>query len=389
MKITDVETFLVGNPWKRWLFLRVNTSNGLYGVSEATLYRGSHSVLTHLNEVKSAYIGRDPLRVEKIWYEWFRNSFNRTSDATTVTALTGIEIACLDIIGKQYGAPIHQLLGGSMRDKVRVYANGWYGHVTTPSEWAERAKKVAHRGYTALKFDPFGSAYMQISEKEFKHAVEIVGAVRESVGDDVDLLIEGHGRFNVASAIRVGRALERFNPAWYEEPIPPENLNLLREVKAKVNIPIATGERLITKHDFNKLLRLDTVDVIQPDILNTGGILEAKKISAMAEANYVSVAPHQAEGPICTAVCAQLDACIPNFYIQESFDEFDVSWRNSVVRNPVRIENGWMHVPSGPGLGIDINEKEVAKHPVTNDEDFNLFSDGWEDRSLPPSRRSH
>jgi len=386
MRITDVETYLVGNPWKRWLFLKVNTSNGLYGVSEATLYQGSASVLTHLKETRSRYIGKDPLQVERIWFEWFRNSFNRTTDATTISALTGIEIACLDIIGKHFGAPIHQLLGGPVQKKLRLYANGWYTHAKTPAEWGEKARSATRKGYTALKFDPFGDAYMQIAEKDLRKAEKIVASVRESVGDDVDLMIEGHGRFNVASAVRVGRALEKYRPAWFEEPIPPENIHLLHEVRSKVNIPIATGERLITKHDFNKLLRLDSVDVIQPDILNTGGILETKKIAAMAEANYVSVAPHQAEGPICTAVCAQLDACISNFYIQESFDEFDVPWRNSLVRDPVRIESGWMYVPSKPGLGIDINVKEVLKHPPERDEDFNLFSQGWEDRNLPTRR---
>jgi galactonate dehydratase len=385
MKITDFETYVIGNPWKRWVFAKLLTSNGRFGISEATLYQESAAVVSELNEKRSFFIGKDPMRIEAIWSEWYRDSFARNSSAVSITALSAIEVACWDLVGKELGCPIYTLLGGNIRDRVKLYANGWYTHLSSPEEYAAKASKVVQMGYGALKVDPFGTSYMSPHNDQIKSAVKIIQAIREAVGEDIDILVEGHGRFTPESAIRIAKLMEPLNPRWFEEPVPPEDVEALLCVKNKTTIPIATGERLVTKYAFAPLLDRHAVDIIQPDIVNTGGILEAKKISSMAEAHYVTVAPHQAEGPIATATCLQLDACIPNFEIQESFDEFDVGWRKELLTNGFEIIGGQMSIPDTPGLGIELNMKAVEAHLAKNETDFNLFSEGWENRNLPRS----
>ncbi len=383
MKIQNIETYIIANPWKRWVFVRLETSNGLYGVAEATLYGESSAVVAELQERRKFYIGKDPFQVEKIWSDWYRDSFNRNASAVNITAMSAIETACWDIIGKQYGAPIYSLLGGSIRERVKIYANGWYTHVSAPEEFAAKARKVARKGYRAIKFDPFGTLYLTAETQEIKRAVKIVEEVRNAVGDKVELLIEGHGRFTPETAIRIAKQIEPYSPRWFEEPVPPEDLQALKRVSDKTTIPIASGERVLTKYGFAPLIESHVVDIIQPDIINTGGILEAKKISAIAEAHFVTVAPHQAEGPLATATCLQLDACIPNFLIQESFDEFDIEWRNDLVTHPIEIENGYMMIPKRPGLGTGLNMEHVKAHLARDMTDFNLFERGWESRNLP------
>ncbi len=383
MKIQNIETFVIGNPWKRWVFVRLETSNGLYGNSEATLYGEASAVVSELGERRRYYISKDPFQVEKIWNDWYRDSFNRNNSAVNVTAMSAIETACWDIIGKHFGAPIYALLGGQVRDRVKVYANGWYTHAASPENFGKKARAVKRMGYRAMKFDPFGTAYLSADHGQIEKAVRIVEAVREAVGEDVDLLIEGHGRFTAETAIRIAKRIEVYNPRWFEEPVPPEDIDALKSVSMKTSIPIASGERVLTKYGFAPLVESHAVDIIQPDIINAGGILEGKKISALADAHFINVAPHQAEGPIATATCLQLDACIPNFEIQESFDEFDIGWRNDLVKNPPVVKDGKMLIPNRPGLGVELNMKAVEKHLATRVTDFSLFEKGWENRNLP------
>ncbi len=320
MEIRDFRTHLIGNPWKRWVFLELETSTGLIGLSEATLYLESSAVISELEEKRNFFIGKDPAQVEKIWNEWYRDSFSRNNSAVNVTAMSAVETACWDIIGKIHGTPIYELLGGAMRNKVKVYANGWYTHAVSPDDYARKAKAVVAKGYKALKFDPFGTMYLSGDVDQISRAVAIIKTVREAVGESIELLIEGHGRFTPETAVRIAKMIEEYSPRWFEEPVPPEDLQALKHVADKTNIPIATGERVLTKYGFAPLIESGAVDIIQPDIINCGGLMETKKISAMAEAHYVLVAPHQAEGPLATATCLQLDACIPNFEIQESFE---------------------------------------------------------------------
>jgi galactonate dehydratase len=383
MKIKEIQTYLVDNPWKKWLFVRLETNDGSYGISEGTLYGESSAVIAELKEKQKWYIGKSPFEIEKLWSEWYRDSFNRSSSAANITALSAVETACWDIVGKHYGAPIYSLLGGSMRDKVRIYANGWYTHISSREQFAERAREVVKRGYTALKFDPFGTAYLSETTKNISEYVKTIAAVRNAVGDSVELLIEGHGRFTPETAIRIAKSIEQYSPRWFEEPVPPEDLMGTKHVSSKTTIPIAAGERILTIYGFAPWIESQAVDIIQPDIINAGGILQGKKISALADAHNVMVAPHQAEGPIATATCLQLDSCISNFEIQESFDEFDIEWRKDILKKPLRIENGYMYIPSDPGLGVDLDLDNLEKHISTGNPDFNLFEVGWENRNLP------
>jgi galactonate dehydratase len=223
-----------------------------------------------------------------------------------------------------------------------------------------------------------------MNREELNHAVEIVGAVREAVGPDVDLLIEGHGRFTPGMAVEVADRLEPFDPTWFEEPCPPDNVDGLRKVAEKSRIPIATGERGVSKHAFRDLVTETDVDIIQPDLANAGGVTEGKKIAAIAEAEHVSFAPHNPQGPVATAVSAHVDASVPNFTIQEVFEDYDVDWKGDLLDEPVRIEDGRLHVPEGPGLGVDLDMDAVAEHEYTGEEDIHLdlFEEGWETRSM-------
>lgn len=391
MKISGVQTYLVDDPWKKWLFVRVETSDGSYGLAEATLYGESEAVVAELEKSRSKYIGRDPFLIEKLWNDWYRDSFNRSASAPSLTALSALETACWDIVGKHYGAPIYGLMGGAVRDDVKVYANGWYTHVGSAEEFAQRAKEVVRKGYRALKFDPFETTYLSAPTGDIRRYAEVIGAVREAVGEDVEILVEGHGRFTAETAVRIAKKIEQYNPRWFEEPVPPEDLEALKTVAAKTTIPIASGERVITIYGFAPLVESHAVDIIQPDLINTGGLLQSKKISALADAHFVTVAPHQAEGPLATATCLQLDACIQNFEIQESFDEFDIGWRRDILTEPIEVRDGRMAIPKRPGLGVDLNMKEVEKHIVkaAKRPDFNLFEKGWENRNLPKRGRKN
>ncbi len=388
MKITGLETYIVGNPWKRWVFVQLETSTGLQGISEATLYGESSAVVAELEERKKYYIDSDPFQIEKNWNEWYRDSFNRNASAVNVTAMGAVETACWDLLGKHYGAPIHALFGGDASSTVKVYANGWYTGARSADDFGEKAKEVKARGYTALKFDPFGTAYMSATQGEVERAIERVRAVREAVGDYVDILVEGHGRFKPETAVRIAKLMEEYNPRWFEEPVPPEDIMALREVKSKTTIPIASGERVLTNYGFAPLIESRAVDVVQPDLVNTGGIMQGKKISALAEPHFITVAPHQAEGPVATAACLQLDACIPNFEIQESFDEFDVEWRNDLLKEALTVEGGEMKVPTKPGLGVELDMRAVEEHLATDVTEFNIFQEGWEDRNMKGTRRT-
>ena len=239
------------------------------------------------------------------------------------TALSGLDLAIWDLKGKALGVPVYELLGGPFMDRIRVYANGWYTNPGTPEQNAEEAKAVVAKGYTAMKFDPFGQHnYYTLSSSEAQLAVDRVAAVREAVGPDVDILVEVHAKFNVATAVMVGKRLEEYRPFWFEEPVSYENVSEMAQVRSRVNIPIATGERLYLKFPFYELVSADAVDILQPDICNAGGITELKKIAAIAESRHVLMAPHNTNSPVGTAASFHLVASLPNLLIQEYHAEF-------------------------------------------------------------------
>ena len=279
-----------------------------------------------------------------------------------MSAISGIEMAMWDISGKFYNAPVHALLGGKVRDKVKMYANAWFIDAKEPEEFAKCAKKTVDLGVKALKWDPFGKSHMTIENDVLSKAVDIVGAVREAVGNSVDLLIECHGRFNPYTAVKISKALEKFNIFLMEEPCPPDNFEALAYVRSKSNIPISGGERVYSIYGFEDLFAKGAVDIAQPDIFHTGGIYESKKVAAMAEAKHIPVSFHNPSGPISNAAILNLAATVPNFIIHEIMLT-DGAFRKDITNEKVVFDDGYILIPDKPGIGIEVNEEEIAKHP--------------------------
>lgn len=361
MKITDIKTFVVDCYRTNWVFVKVETDEGISGVGEGTLEYKEKALLGAVEHIKSALVGKDPRQIEKHYHDIYRGAYWR-GGAVLMSALSAVETALWDILGKSLGVPVYQLLGGKVNDDCRIYVNGWFAGAKEPEEFAEKAKTAVERGVTALKWDPFGKSYLQISNQDLDRALRCIAAVREAVGNQVDLLIEGHGRFDVPTGIKIARELEPFHPMWFEEPVPPNNLEALQAVREKSPVPIAAGERLYTRFDYNELFRTRAADYIQPDVSHAGGILELKKIAAAAEVHYIPFAPHNPSGPIANAATLQLAACCPNFCILEIMYS-DVAYRKYVTDESLTYKGGRIQIGDKPGLGITLNEEECRKHP--------------------------
>jgi galactonate dehydratase len=383
MKITQLRTFVLGSGWRNLILLRLETDQpGLYGIGEATVQWGDEGMLGYLVSLEKRYLlGQDPRDIEALWERVYRNEYWR-KDFFVCSALGGVEMACWDILGKTLGVPVWRLLGGKFRDKIRAYANGWYQVERTPEAIAKRAQAVLKMGYTALKIDPFGAGSYEMSEEEKQRSVEIIRNVREAIGPECELFIEMHGRFATHTAIDMCHRLAPYRPGWFEEPVPPENMQALLEVRravAHLGIPVAAGERLFTRFAYLDLFKDRAVDIIQPDVCHAGGLSETRKIAAMAEAHYMPVAPHNACSPVGTMASVHLAACTPNFKIQESFDDMVEPWvREAIIGRP-EVKDGYFSLPEGPGLGVDLNEAVIAAHPPM--EGFmDFWKPGWEKR---------
>ena len=361
MKITDIKTFVVDCFRTNWVFVKVYTDEGICGVGEGTLEYKEKALCGAVEHIKNYLTGKDPRTIEKHYHDIYRDAYWR-GGAVLMSALSAVECALWDILGKSLGVPVYQLLGGKVNEDCRIYVNGWFSGAKTPDEFAEKAKAAVKRGVTAMKWDPFGKSYMQISNKDLDTALECVAKVREAVGNDVDLLIEGHGRFDVPTGIKIAKELEQFKPMWFEEPVPPDNIDALKAVRDKSPVAISAGERLYTRFDYNKLFALRAADYIQPDVSHAGGIAELKKIAAAAESNYIPFAPHNPSGPVANAATLQLAACCPNFCILEIMYS-DVDYRKKVTDENLVYENGRIQIGDKPGLGIELNEEECLKHP--------------------------
>lgn len=379
MKISDVKTFVVGTPWRNLTFVRVLTDEGLSGIGEVRMLNHTDALLGYFSEaVPNHVLGHDPFNIEDLVQRMYRNDFARAGEIA-MSAIATIEIACWDIMGQALGQPVYRLLGGAVRDRIKAYANGWYTGERTPEEFHAAAKCVVAQGYRALKFDPFGSGFYELDLPERGRVIELVESVRAAVGPEVEILIEMHGRFNPATAIEMARELERFKPSWVEEPVPPENLAALKKVAEKINIPIATGERIHTRYDYRELLELQAADYIQPDITHFGGLLEVKKLAAWAENYYVLLAPHNVGGPVSTAAALHFAASTPNFKIQEHFNDFADAWVKSVAPGNPEVVDGYFALPQGPGLGVKFDEEAAQAHP-RQPVFFNLFAENWHRR---------
>lgn len=384
MRISALRTAVLGTPWRNLTFLTVETDEGLRGVGEVRMLNHTDALLGYLAEAGPNHIiGSDPFKIEDLVRRMFRNDFARAGEIA-MSAIAIVEMACWDIVGQALGVPVYQLLGGAVRQRIPAYANGWYTVERTPAEFHAAAQKVVARGYRALKVDPFGAGFYELTRAEKLRSIALIEAVRDAVGPEVEILVEMHGRFNPATAVELARELARFAPGWFEEPVPPENLRALKKVAdavAPLGVPVATGERLHTAYEFRELFEQQAADIIQPDITHCGGILATKKLAAWAEAYYMLVAPHNVGGPVATAAALHLAACTPNFKIQEHFNDFADAWVQGAASGlpPVDPSDGCFALPEGPGLGIRLDEEFIAAHP-REQVFFNLFEEDWHRR---------
>ncbi len=365
MRITGLQTFLVNAHWRNWTIVRLDTDSGLSGYGEGTLEGREQTVETAIRELERYLVGKDPFQIERHFQEMYRRAF-WTGGAVLNSAISAVDMALWDIKGKALGVPVYELLGGRVRDRIKLYANAWYKGGASPEEMADQAKETIARGFKGLKFNPFirreGYDFYRLDNDILWTGVDCVAAVREAIGPSIDLYIDCNGVFNtVGNAVRVAKLLEPYNIGFIEEPIPHENLSEMAYFRRKVNIPVATGERLFTTFTFQQLLEIEGADIVQPDLCHCGGIWEARKIAAIADTHYVAMAPHNPNGAVGHSATVQLAASVPNFLVLEYFPP--ESWRESVVSDSFAIEDGWLEIADRPGLGIEFNEEEAAKRP--------------------------
>jgi len=366
MKVTDVKHFLAhpGGRGKNLCFVKVETDEGVYGWGEAyTQSDRDTQVTAHIDQLKRYLIGRDPRNIKHFMQIAYDDFAGRRSAMDLWCALSGIEQAMWDITGKVAGMPVHMLLGGACRSRIRVYANGWSGS-TNPLTLAERAQEVVEMGFTAMKFDPIPGPWRTYVSKDVENAaIENVEAVRDAVGWDVDILVEMHRRLAPMHARRIAREIERFRPFWYEEPVLAENIDALAAVKRDINLPVVTGEELYTKFEFREVFEKQAADIINPDVCNVGGILELKEIAAMAEPYFVVVSPHNYNSTtLGLAATMQVSAAIPNFLITEYFVNLE-EFGKDIAKVPFEVKDSYIQVPTTPGIGIDLDEDRLANYP--------------------------
>jgi galactonate dehydratase len=372
MKVSAVKTYLVQPPGaKAACFVKVETDEGLYGWGEAYTVTAQERALAQLCDDLGAYlIGRDPLHIRHFTHAMYRDVAIKRGGLDFYSALSGLEIALWDIAGKHFGTPVYNLLGGPCRGRIRVYGHlvGSADGLTGPEGLARKAQNTLKHaaGYTAVKFDPFPGPWQTWVERDVERAaIENVAAVREAVGPETDILIEVHRRLAPRHAIHVGKAIERYDPFWFEEPTPSENLDATAEVRQKIDVPVVVGEALYTKHMFREAFDKRAADIVNPDICNVGGLLEMREIASIAEAYAVAVAPHGNNSTtVGLAASLQVAACIPNFLIMEHFAGWD-RYAAELATTPLVAKDGYLELPTASGIGIDLDEAALAKYPYT------------------------
>ncbi|MBN9078913.1 MAG: hypothetical protein BGN87_01780 [Rhizobiales bacterium 65-79] len=370
MKVTDIKTYVVEAVRRNWIFIEVETDAGITGLGEATLEMFDKAILGAIEDYKRLVVGTDPRATEWQYDYLTRNKFWR-GDTISSTVLSALDMAFWDIKGKEFGVPVYKLLGGPTRKTVPAYGNYWFlgktreDYARSVGQYAEKAAQAVERGWGALKWSPFGSAAYDVTSEQEHIIVECVKQVREAVGDNVHLLLDAHGRFNLPTATRIARRLEEYRPFFFEEPIPPENIDSMAELRHSTTVPIATGERLIGRQGFRELLAKFAADFIQPDVVHCGGISEMRKIAALAETYYIPLIPHNPCGPVGTAAAIHVGASIPNFTLLEYIQ---IPERDEVVVEPLELINGEFTLPTKPGLGIELNKKVLSKYPYKDRE---------------------
>lgn len=386
MKITDIKTFVVKNPPPSYggpyfIFVQLITDSGITGIGEVyCLPFAPHTVTQMIEDVCQRYVvDWNPFNIEALWRIIYSSGYTQHPDLSLMGVLSGIEMACWDIVGKELDQPIYNLLGGQVHEKLRAYTY-LYPHPNTPNDTsvytnpdlaAERAAVYADMGFTAVKFDPVGSYTAfdprQLSLAALDRAEQYSRAVREAVGSRCDLLFGTHGQMTSSSAIRLAKRLEQFDPLWLEEPTPPENASEMARVARATSIPIATGERLTTKYDYLRVLETQAASILQMNLARVGGLLEAKKIAGMAEAHYAQLAPHLYNGPIAGAANIQLATCSPNFLILEGILDWS-GFHAEILKSPIQWQNGYVIPPTAPGLGVELDETVAAQNAYEGNE---------------------
>jgi galactonate dehydratase len=387
VKIEDVRCTVVGTAWRELTFVELITDTGITGLSEVRMVNKTNTLLSCIHELAPRYvIGSSPFDTARLAWNIQRAEYGRAGEVAQ-SALSAFEVACWDIIGQAVGRPIHEIIGGKFRDRVRAYANGWYQADRDPAAIAALATGVVDRGYRALKVDPFGAAHGSMSPSERRSALDIVAAVREAVGPDVEIMVEMHGRFSSGEAARIVRQLEQFDPAWVEEPIPPEQPEAMRRLRASTHVEIASGERVHTLHEFAPWVEEGLIDIVQADLTHFGGFQPMIHLAAWADAHYLQMAPHNVCGPVGTAANIQLAASIPNYRILEHFNDFADPWVSELVDSApfVSKDDGCFAISDRPGLGLRLNHEVCAEHPASRAH-FALFESGWEKRASGAAR---
>jgi galactonate dehydratase len=367
VKITAIKPVVVNAEMRNWVFVKVETDAGLVGWGEASLEWKTRAVVGAIGDCEPLVLGLDPRRIEQIYQVLYRHGFFRPG-VIGLSAISGIEQACWDIFGKSVGLPVYQLLGGAVRDRVRMYDHLGGGDMRAlylqdeAKAMADRARECVAAGYTAIKALVVPTSEPLEGTKKLRHAETLMAAIRDAVGPDIDIMIDIHGRTTPEMGIQYCKVLEPYRPYFVEEPCPPEDTAGLARVTRATSVPIATGERRVTRHEFRPLLEAEACAVIQPDVCHCGGLWELRKIAAMAEPYHVSVAPHNPLGPIATVANVHFALATPNWLIQEAI-RADVPWRADVTTEPIVVKDGYIYPPDRPGLGVEVNEAEAAKHP--------------------------
>jgi galactonate dehydratase len=379
MKLTDLKTFVVGNPQpgvggRYFVFVKLTTDHNVHGVGEAyCLPFDPHVVAQMIRDIFARYLhGEDPHNIERIWRRVYSAGYTQHPDLSLMGVLSALEMACWDIIGKEAGQPVYNLLGGRVHERLRTYTYIYArpGDKTNvyqdPDLSAERAAEYLAQCFTALKFDPAGPYTVfdghQLSIAQLELCERFMRTLREAVGSRADLLFGTHGQMTASAAIRLARRIEPYEPLWFEEPVPPDAPEEMARVARATRVPIAAGERLATKYDFAHLLRVGAASILQMNLGRVGGILEAKKIAALAEVQHAQLAPHLYCGPVVGAANIQLSTCSPNFLILEGIERWQ-GFHAEVLKKPIRWENGYVIPPTEPGLGIELDEAVLARHP--------------------------
>jgi galactonate dehydratase len=364
---------VVDGGWRNWVFVLLQSDEGSTGYGECTLEGREQAVVGVVQDFRRHLVGERADNIRQLCRQLTRGGYWESGPVVS-SGVGGIEMALWDLFGKSMGLSVARLLGGPVRDRIPVYSNAWYFGATTPEEFAECARRTVRLGYRGLKFDPFGLADFTIDEMGISRSIELVEAVRQAVGADVSLMVEGHGRFGVESALRITKRLGPLDVRFFEEPTPAGDDDAIARVAQASTVPIAAGERAYDLRSCQRLIAAG-VSVLQPDVIHLGGVGKMLAAAEICEAASVSFAPHNASGPVATAATLQVASVAPTLLMQEMFAPLDTEWKDRVARPAAEIADGYVMLPPGPGLGVALDAAEMALHPYAA-RDLDLFGAG-------------